>query len=117
MSRTNDFSVLIGLDWASSKHDVCIQYADGTRELAVVKHSAEAIEQWITELHQQHPGQIAIALELSKGPIVYALQKYSFVTIRDLRQKLLGHDWLRTFLCECLNDYIGIRIILRDSEN
>ncbi|MDO6579646.1 hypothetical protein [Alteromonas stellipolaris] len=43
MSRTNDFSVLIGLDWASSKHDVCIEYADGTRELAVVKHSAEAI--------------------------------------------------------------------------
>ena len=35
MSRTNDFSVLIGLDWASSKHDVCIQYADGTRELVL----------------------------------------------------------------------------------
>jgi len=65
MSRTNDFSVLIGLDWALSKHDVCIQYADGTRELVVVKHSAEAIEQWITELHQQHPGQIAIALDVA----------------------------------------------------
>ena len=89
MSRTNDFSVLIGLDCASSKHDVCIQYADGTRELAVVKHSAEAIEQWITELHQQHPGQIAIALELSKGPIVYALQKYSFVTLFPINPTML----------------------------
>lgn len=89
MSRTNDFSVLIGLDWASSKHDVCIQYADGTRQLAVVKHSAEAIEQWITELHQQHPGQIAIALELPKGPIVYALQKYSFVTLFPINPTML----------------------------
>ena len=77
------------LDWASSKHDVCIHYADGTRELAVVKLSAEAIEQWITKLHQLHPGQIAIALELSKGPIVYALQKYPFVTLFPIKPTML----------------------------
>ncbi len=52
MSRANEFSVLIGLDWADAKHDVCMQYSDGTREFAVIKHSAEAIEQWITKLHQ-----------------------------------------------------------------
>lgn len=89
MSRENEFSVLIGLYWASAKHDVCIQYQDGTRELAVIKHSAEAIDEWITKLHHQHPGQIAIALELSKGPIVYALQKYPFVTLFPINPTML----------------------------
>lgn len=89
MSRANEFSVLIGLDWADAKHDVCMQYSDGTREFAVIKHSAEAIEQWITKLHQQHSGRIAIALELAKGPIVYALQKYHFVTLFPINPTML----------------------------
>lgn len=89
MSRENEYSVLIGLDWADAKHDVCIQYSDGTREFAVIKHSAEAIEQWITQLHREHSGQIVIALELSKGPIVYALQKYPFVTLFPINPTML----------------------------
>ena len=32
-------------------------------------------------MHKRFPGQIAIALELSKGPIVYALQKYEYFVI------------------------------------
>ncbi|MCW8093101.1 hypothetical protein [Alteromonas sp. ASW11-130] len=38
MSRVDEFSVLIGLDWAAAKHDVCIQSEDGSRELAGVRH-------------------------------------------------------------------------------
>lgn len=36
---------------------------------------------WLNELHQKVNGKIAIALELKKGPVLYALQKYPFVTV------------------------------------
>ena len=35
----------------------------------------------MNELHKTAKGNIAVAVELTKGPIVYALQKYSFVTV------------------------------------
>ncbi|EPB9509928.1 IS110-like element ISEsa2 family transposase, partial [Yersinia enterocolitica] len=44
-------------------------------------HTAEALDAWLTELHQKVKGRIAIALELKKGPVVYALQKYPFITV------------------------------------
>jgi hypothetical protein len=42
----------------------------------VIKHTPEALDTWLNELHQKVRGRIAIALELKKGPVVYALQKY-----------------------------------------
>ena len=76
------YSVYVGIDWADSKHDVCIQpkFSD-EREFAVIRHRAEAIDAWAKDLHQRHGGCIAVALELSKGPIVSALQKYDFIDI------------------------------------
>ena len=47
----------------------------------VIEHTAEALDVWVTELHQKVKDRIAIALELKKGLVVYALQKYSFIII------------------------------------
>lgn len=47
----------------------------------MVEHTPEALDIWLSELHQKVKGRIAIALELKKGPVVYALQKYPFVTV------------------------------------
>jgi hypothetical protein len=41
----------------------------------------ECIDDWAKSLHQRFGGPIAIALELAKGPIVYALQKYDFLVL------------------------------------
>ena len=76
------YSVYVGIDWADSKHDVCICPRDSdTREFDVIRHCAEAIDGWVKDLHQRYGGRIAIAVELSKGPIVSALQKYDFIDI------------------------------------
>ncbi len=73
------YSAYVGIDWADSKHDVCICPRDSdTREFDVIRHRAEAIDAWVKGLHQRYGGRIAIAVELSKGPIVSALQKYDF---------------------------------------
>jgi len=47
----------------------------------VIEHTPEALDVWLTELHQKVKGRIAIAVELKKGPVVYALQKYPFITV------------------------------------
>jgi transposase len=72
------FAALIGIDWANAKHDICLRASDSEAiEHSVVKHSPEAIDVWVRELRQRFGAQpIAIALELDKGPLVYALQKY-----------------------------------------
>ena len=76
------FAAYVGLDWADKKHDVCVQIGEADeRNYYVIEHSPEAIEKWIVDLHKQVKGNVAVVLELNKGPIVYALQKYSFVTV------------------------------------
>jgi hypothetical protein len=81
MTATNQFAAHVGLDWADKKHDVCVQFKNGERTFHVIEHTAEALDAWLTELHQKVKGRIAIALELKKGPVVYALQKYPFITV------------------------------------
>jgi transposase len=76
------YSAYVGIDWADSKHDVCIQSpVSKTREFAVIRHRSEAIDVWMKDLHRRYGGTIAVAVELSKGPIVSALQKYDFIDI------------------------------------
>jgi len=85
------YSVYVGIDWADKKHDVCICPRDSdTREFDVIQHRVEAIEAWVKELHQRYVGRIAIAVELSKGPIVSALQKYDFIDIYPVNPSSLA---------------------------
>ncbi len=85
------YSVYVGIDWADSKHDVCIQSkSSDEREFAVVRHRPEAIDAWVKDLHQRYGGRIAIAVELSKGPIVSALQKYDFIDLFPINPATLA---------------------------
>ena len=51
------------------------------REFDRFAHQVGGIDQWAQSLHQRFGGPIAVALELAKGPIVYALQKYDFFVL------------------------------------
>jgi transposase len=85
------YSVYVGIDWANSKHDVCIQQANSdAREFDVIQHRVEAIDTWVKDLHRRYGGDIAVAIELSKGPIVSALQKYDFVVIFPINPSTLA---------------------------
>jgi hypothetical protein len=76
------FSIFVGLDWANKKHDVCVQIGDSDkRRFEVISHTPESVDSWLNELRKGVKGDIAVAVEMTKGPIVYALQKYSFVTV------------------------------------
>ena len=79
----NDCAAFIGIDWADAKHDICLQAARGGNiEHSVLLHDPERIDAWARELEQRFNGEpIAVCLELSKGPIVSALQKYAFFVL------------------------------------
>ena len=74
----------------NDKHDLCIQQANScTRKFKIIKHSVNTINDWIISLHKQYKGHIAVAVEPSKGPFVYALQKLDFVTTNPVNPSML----------------------------
>ena len=86
-----EFTVFVGLDWADKKHDICLQAAGcEDREFDRFAHQVAVIEQWALSLHQRFGGRIAVALELAKGPIVYALQKYDFLVLFPINPSMLA---------------------------
>ena len=78
-----EFAAFIGIDWADVKHDICLQPVNiDTREFDVLPHRPDAIEQWACSLRQRFQGRpVAVCLEIAKGPLVYALQKYDFLVL------------------------------------
>ena len=80
-SSLGEFAAVVGIDWADRKHDICLLPAGSNRrEWSVLPHRPEAIAQWAEALHQRFGGRpIAVCLELTKGPLVYALVKYGRV--------------------------------------
>ncbi len=89
--NNTSYVAFVGIDWADAKHDVCIQGADSEqREFDIIPHRVELIDQWAQSLHQRFGGPIAVAVELTKGPIVYALQKYDFFVIYPVNPTTLA---------------------------
>ena len=76
------YTAFVGIDWADAKHDICVQ-ATGSlrREFSCIAHEPAQIESWACSLRERFGAPVAVALELSKGPIVYALQKYDFIVL------------------------------------
>jgi transposase len=77
------FAAFVGIDWADAKHDGCLQAAGSAkRECFELEHTPEAIDAWVTTLRTRFNGQpVAICLELTKGPLVFALRKYDFLVL------------------------------------
>lgn len=79
----NDFSVLVGIDWADKKHDVC-EHVIGTSKYhySIILSKPESLHGWVMSLKKRYPNQtIAVACELTKGPLIYALSKYDHLVL------------------------------------
>lgn len=88
---TTSFMAFVGIDWADRKHDFCLQAAASEqREFGTLDHSPEAIAKWAYSLRDRFGGPIAVCLELAKGPIVYALQRYEFIVIFPVHPSTLA---------------------------
>jgi hypothetical protein len=88
----NEFAAFIGIDWADAKHDICLQVAGSdAREFSIVVHHPKVIDEWAGGLRKRFQGRpVAVCLELAKGPIVYALQKYDFFVLFPVNPAMLA---------------------------
>src|ERR671933_923640 len=88
----NTFAAFVGLDWADAKHDGCLQTAGSVkREYFQLEHTPEAIDAWVTTLRTRFNGQpVAVCLELTKGPLVFAWRKYDFLLLFPLNPLTLA---------------------------
>src|SRR5246127_3739098 len=85
------FTAYVGIDWADTKHDICLQAtANARREFDCIPHQVARIDEWAKSLHQRFGGPIAVALELARGPIVAALQKYEFFVLFPINPATLA---------------------------
>jgi len=77
------YAALIGIDWADAKHDICLINPEiKQREASILRHSSQTIDEWATALRVRFGGQpVAVCLEQSRGPLIFALMKYDFLTL------------------------------------
>lgn len=80
---TDDFAAFVGWDWADKKHDLClVDAATGKKEHSVIRNTPQALEEWATSLRKRFGGRpVAVCLEQSRGPLIFALLKYDFLTL------------------------------------
>lgn len=86
------YAALIGLDWASEKHDVWVwdRASDNGRH-RVIDHTPEALAEWLGELQKQYPGQrLALCLEQSRGALIYALMGHAFLDLYPINPVTLA---------------------------
>ena len=92
MQHPEEFVALIGIDWSDAKHDIClVDTSTETQELSVIKHTPEALDEWARSLRSRFGGApVAVCLEQSRGPLIYALLKYDFLTLYPVNPKTLA---------------------------
>jgi transposase len=82
----------IGLDWADQRHEIRLAAAGsaGTESFTVEQKPA-ALHAWVGTLRARFPeGKIAVALEQSRGAVIYALMNYDFLLLYPIPPKTLA---------------------------
>src|SRR5262245_13220520 len=80
MSSHLEIAAYIGLDWADQQHVIRLRAEGSTQiEARVLDQKPESLRAWVQELRQRFPGRrVAIALEQSRGSLLYALMNVDF---------------------------------------
>jgi transposase len=88
----------VGLDWADKKHCLVVRSSPtGPAKTYRVEQKPEQLDEVFLELRAQHPqGRIAVAIEQSRGPVLYALMKYDFLALYPVNPRTLA-DYRRAF--------------------
>ncbi len=91
-SEQHELAVFIGLDWADEEHAVCMRVTE-TMEIRMftVKQQPGKLHGWIASLLKEFGGaRIGIAVESSRGGLLYALMQYDFLVLYPINPKTLA---------------------------
>ena len=86
------FAAFVAFDWADQEHAGALTLTHGGKvEAFSLKQTPEAIDEWAAALRTRCGGQpVAVALEQSKGALIYALLKYEFLVLYPINPKQLA---------------------------
>lgn len=92
MKLDSDFAAVIGIDWADTKHDVCLKPSGSDDlEYSVLPHKTEAILDWVNHLRERFNGEpVAICIESRKIPLIHALMQYEFIVLIPVNPQTLA---------------------------
>lgn len=82
----------IGLDWADQQHVGRLQVNGFSQvESFVLDQKPEVLQAWVQQLRARFPqGQVAMALEQSRGALLYALMNYDFLVLYPVPPRSLA---------------------------
>ena len=83
------FAAVVGIDWGDKKHAWSLQpVGSDQRERGEIEHTPEAVESWASMLSARFHGQpIAVALEQSRGALVFMLAKYAHLYLYPIHPR------------------------------
>jgi transposase len=86
-----EFAALVAIDWADRKHAWTLEIpGSSSRESGFIDHTPEAVDIWATQLRLRFGGRpIAVALEQSRGALVFMLTKYQHLVIFPVHPTVL----------------------------
>jgi len=90
-SENIDYAALIGLDWGSQKHAICLKPADSEAvEHYTLEQKPEALHAWFMNLVARFGGgKLAIAIEQTRGAVIHFLLGLACVHIFTIHPKSL----------------------------
>jgi transposase len=90
----------VGIDWAEQKHDVILRAASEPAKVehSRIAHEPDALMDWLGELQRRFAarGKILVALEQSRGGLIYHLMGYDFLELYPINPAQLA-NFRKTF--------------------
>jgi transposase len=113
MTEGRDFAAWIGLDWADKQHWICMSEAGSDEgEIRALRQEPQAVHQWVSEMRARFGGRaVALAVEQSRGPLIYALMQYDFIVLFPINPKAFASYRKALRLSGARNDPSDARLL------
>lgn len=91
-TKEPELAAFIGLDWADEKHAVCLRVAETNKiRTFFIEQQPEKLHTWLSDLREKFSNRkIGIAVEKSRGGLIYALMEYDFLILYPINPKSLA---------------------------
>ena len=108
------FAAFVAIDWADQKHFWSLQPAGSNkRDHGEIEHTPEAVEAWVTMLAARFGGDpIAVALEQSRGALVFMLSKYEQLHIYPIHSRAAAQFRAALFPSGAKDDPVDAELLL-----
>ena len=109
-----DWVACVGVDWADQKHAYAVRTGDGREAQGEFSSKPEEVHAWVRGLREQYPiGDIIVALEQSRGSLMYALCGYDFLRLVPINPRA-SHAYRQSLHLSGAKDDPKDAVLLRD---